>query len=80
LQEIISLYSAEGRNMSLKLHFLYSQLDIFFWKYGSLLRWTLWKIPSRNFPNWKQVPWKMESKYVGWLLLDFYKGDTKWRN
>jgi hypothetical protein len=21
------------------------------------------------FPNWKEVYWKMESKYVGWLLL-----------
>jgi len=33
------------------------------------------KIPSGHFPNGKDVQWKMVSTYVGWPLLEFYKGD-----
>jgi hypothetical protein len=31
------------------------------------------------FPNGKEVRSKMESKYVGYLMLEFYQGDTTWQ-
>jgi hypothetical protein len=31
------------------------------------------------FPNGKQLQCKMESKYVGYLLLEFYQGHTTWQ-
>jgi hypothetical protein len=62
VQGPISSHSAMGCNMS-------SNNQIFFLK-------TWEPSPSGYFPNWKEVQWKMESKYVGWLLLQSYTGDT----
>jgi hypothetical protein len=53
-QEIISLYSAEGRNMSLKLHFLYSQLDIFFLKIREPSSMNMVKDSITKFPKLKK--------------------------
>jgi len=52
--------------MSLKLHFLNSHMDEC--GEGSI----------RTFHKWKEGTVKLESKYVSWLLLESYKGDTNW--
>jgi hypothetical protein len=52
---------------------------IFLMKHGSCLRWIWQRLTSGYFPNGKEVEWKMESKYYGWLLPKSYKGDTNWR-
>ena len=74
-EQILS-YTAMWSNISLKLHFLHSHMDFFSWVRGGRLRWTWWKIPSGNFPNLKGVQWEMESKYVGWPLLETYETPT----
>ena len=55
----------------------------FFWKHGSRLEWTWWNMPSvysiRLFHKLKRVTVEMEPKFVGWLLLESYKGNNNWR-
>jgi len=77
VQELISSYSATGCNMSLKLHFLHFYFNFFLqmWEQSPM---NLAKFPSRHFPHGKRYSGN-ESKYIGWLLLKFHKGDTKWQ-
>jgi len=34
------------------------------------------KVSSGKFTNGKEVQWKIQSKYVGSILLETYKGDN----
>ena len=80
VQELISPYTALDCSVASKLHFLHSRLEFFSWKHGSCLRWAWRKVLSGYFRIWKNVQWNMESKYVGWLLLESYKVDTNGEN
>ena len=77
VQELISSHGSMGCNMSLNFIF-----GILIWmfpcKHESPLRWARRKAPQGFFPNWKEVQWKGQFKYVGWLLLESYNGDTSW--
>ena len=82
VRNLISWNGSMGCNVSLKLLFLDSSLD-FSRKHGSRLGWTWWNMPPeysiRLFDKLKRVTVEMESKFVGWLLLESYKEDTNWR-
>jgi ATP-dependent exoDNAse (exonuclease V) beta subunit len=54
LQAVISLYSAEGRNMSQKLNFLHSQLDIFSLKTREPSPMNMVKDSNTKFPKLKR--------------------------
>ena len=68
-----------GAEHVIKTSFSEFSFGLFPWTHGSHLWWTFQKDPPGYFPNWKEAQWKMESKYVFWLLLWSYKGDKNWR-
>jgi hypothetical protein len=68
--ELLSTYRALWCDMSLKLHFLQSQLEFFPEKYGTRLWRTRWKVPSGYILHGKKIQRQIEPKFVGWLLLE----------
>jgi hypothetical protein len=67
VEELLCSYCALGCNMSLKIHFLQSHLDLFPGNWGAV---------SDEHGERQQ---QMEPKSAGRLLLDACKGDTKRR-
>jgi len=57
--------------MSFKLYFLHFHLDIFPDNMGAVSDEHGETFHHEIYPT-QEVQWKMESKYVGWLLLDSY--------
>ena len=76
MQDLLISYKAMGCNMSLKIHFLESQLEIFARKSRRSQWRTRWKISPRHYGYGKAVPRQVGLKYVGGLLLNTEEGCT----
>ena len=79
MQELISSHGVVECERQLKLHFLRSHLDFFTEKFVTVSDEHDERFHQDISHIEKDVQWKTESKYVGWLLLESYKGDTNWR-
>ena len=68
MQDLLTSYKAMGRNMSLKIHFLESQLDFFQKILAKSVTNTVIDV-TKKFGYEKAVPRQADLKYVGSLLL-----------
>ena len=63
-------YKALGCDVSLKIHFMHSNLDIFLTKSRSCQRWTGRATPSKHCHYGKRISRKIYGEYAGRLLQD----------
>jgi len=73
VQDLLTLYKAMGCNMSLKIHFLESNLDFSPENLGKV---SDKHGEPRHYDCGKVVPRQVDLKYVGRLLMDTEEGCT----
>ena len=70
MQDLLTSYKAMEGNISLKIHFLESQLDFFPENLGEVSDEHGERFHPRHFVYGKAAPRQVDLKYVGRLLLD----------